>query len=505
MSRLRAPSPFPPEPVRELMLTALPSELSLDGKPPSFRYVYLPASHVKALHPAASVVAGMRGAGKSFWWAALQEPQIRALVAQLDPRAEVLEESLIAVGFGERPNIERYPSRDVLEKLLRLEGVTSRLIWRTVVAHNLPPAQNPVAHLSNWEERVHWVRDNPEAVDRLLEAADTELARTNKWFLILFDALDRSASTWRDIRLLTRGLLETTLDFRVYRRLRVKCFMRIDQLEDKHVVDFPDASKVTGSPVELTWPVADLYGLFWQYLANSSDPWVDEFREIAQAQFGVEWLTTELSADQVWRMSPDSVHNQERQRHLVHAIAGPWMGGDRRRGFPYTWIPGHLADAHGRVSPRSFLAALREAAEDTNSRYPGHSYALHYESIKRGVQRASDIRVRELEKDYAWVDRLMQPLRGLTVPCRFEEIRSRWVEADVFRRVTEKLEPRGEFVPPPDLPDAEPDELRLRLEQLGIFLRMGDGRVNIPDVFRVGYGLGRKGGVRPLQKASVHP
>ena len=34
---------------------------------------------------------------------------------------------------------------------------------------------------------------------------------------------------------------------------------------------------------------------------------------------------------------------------------------------------------------------------------------------------------------------------------------------------------------------------------MGIFLRMRDYRINIPDVLRVGYGLGRKGGVKPVR------
>ena len=34
---------------------------------------------------------------------------------------------------------------------------------------------------------------------------------------------------------------------------------------------------------------------------------------------------------------------------------------------------------------------------------------------------------------------------------------------------------------------------------LGVFHPLYDGRVNIPDVFRVGYGLGRRGGVKPAR------
>ena len=75
--------------LRDLLLSALPEETSLHGNVPEARFVYLPASHRKALEPNASVVVGMRGAGKSFWWAALQDSKIRSLVSHLAPHAGV--------------------------------------------------------------------------------------------------------------------------------------------------------------------------------------------------------------------------------------------------------------------------------------------------------------------------------------------------------------------------------------------------------------------------------
>lgn len=52
---------------------------------------------------------------------------------------------------------------------------------------------------------------------------------------------------------------------------------------------------------------------------------------------------------------------------------------------------------------------------------------------------------------------------------------------------------------PPRHVEQGPDGVRTDLESLGVFMRLHDGRVNIPDVFRVGYGLGRRGGVRPIR------
>ena len=492
--------------LRDLLLSALPEETSLHGNVPEARFVYLPASHRKALEPNASVVVGLRGAGKSFWWAALQDSKIRSLVSHLAPHAGVSEKMHVAVGFGETaPGPDTFPGRETLEKLLS-DGVAARLIWRTVVAYHADTKDSPLRVLPTWQERIYWVTNNPEIVDQRLAERDEAFAEAHTWFMVLFDALDRSASTWKNMNRLIRGLLETARDFRPYRRLRVKCFLRTDQLDEGEVADFPDASKVLASSVELTWTREDLFGLLWQYLGNASHKGAEHFVQISEAHFGIRWEDTQVGDVRVRRVAPSCIYDEAAQRQLFHSIAGEWMGRDWRRGFPYTWIPNHLADAGGNVSPRSFLAALRAAAQDTNERYPAHDTALHYESIKRGVQRASSIRVRELTEDYPWVHALMEPLSGVVVPCDFAEVALRWKEAraiEALRKSAQRDEEKR--LPPAHLEmGVDANGLRRDLEELGIFRRTHDGRVDIPDVYRVGYGLGRRGGVKPLRtKASL--
>lgn len=45
------------------------------------------------------------------------------------------------------------------------------------------------------------------------------------------------------------------------------------------------------------------------------------------------------------------------------------------------------------------------------------------------------------------------------------------------------------------------DGVRDDLKGVGVFQIMDDGRVNLPDVYRVGYGLGRRGGVKAIRQA----
>jgi hypothetical protein len=190
----------------------------------------------------------------------------------------------------------------------------------------------------------------------------------------------------------------------------------------------------------------------------------------------------------------DTVKRDEQlQRPLFAIIAGNWMGRDRRRGVPYLWSVGHLADGKGRTSPRSFLAAIRAAAENAEERFPSHQVPLHYESIKYGVQKASGIRVSEMAEDYSWVETLMEPLKGLTVPCTFDIIEEQWKSSfgsDPQKSTFDRL--------PPEHYEAGWNGIRKDFEKLGIFELMKDERVNMPDLYRVGFGLGRRGGVKPV-------
>ena len=470
-------------------LVALPEGTSYD-ETPTPEQVYLPPSHLKAMDPNNMLVTGMRGAGKTFWWAALQESAVRQFINRTDPRSALNESTDVRTGFGIRPALEKYPDRDVLQNLMR-KRVEPRIIWRTVLAWQLAEQSHPLQQKKTWRARVDYVADNPEAIARLFEKRDAEFDCQGEYLLMLFDALDRCADNWKDMYRLIRGLMQTALDMRSYRRLRVKMFLRSDQVDETQIADFQDASKVLSSSVELSWPARELYGLLWHLLINgqTSDP----FKRF----LGDEWQQVNDDGQRKMFVVRRTLV-MEGQREKFHGITGPWMGRGPKRGFPYTWIPNHLSDTGGRVSPRSFLAALREAAADTDDQYPDYQHPLHYDSIKRGVQKASSIRVNELREDYPWVNDVMIPLNGLVVPCKFDEIADRWQRDDVVASLRESIS-QNEIKLPPRHIELDIDGVRQDLESLGIFLRMHDERVNIPDVFRVGYGIGRRGGVRPVR------
>jgi hypothetical protein len=455
--------------LRAAILSSIPADPFQTGAPEP-RFVYLPRTHVRALDPDNMLVVGARGTGKSFWWhALLSDPARETLQLPAMTRGALK----VSAGWSE----DRGPDKDTLAAL-RKRGAETRQIWRAVLLTQLSPE---LQAMPTWRERVDWVAKNPEPVAQTIRACDDALDGSGARHLVLFDALDRTADEWNERRALLKGLLQLVLDLRSTRAIRAKVFVRPDMVQDPEVLAFVDASKVIGSRVDLTWPRYELYGLLWQYMGNA-EKGAATFRQLHPG-----WRPDKVG---IFRM-PDTLRGNEQTQQLVFAqVAGTAMGTNERRGLPFTWIPTHLGDASAIATPRSFLAALRTAAEETDK---DSSLALDWRSIHSGVRKASEIRVTELAEDFPWAKPAMEALKGLAVPCSRKDLVSRWVTQNVTELIKK-------------LPDGGSNKniqlgqqgLLNDLVDVGVLELRSDGRYNIPDVYRVGFGLKRKGGVKPV-------
>ena len=456
--------------LREAILNA-PLETSNFGETPKPGTLYLPPSHLKALRLDAHIVVGGRGVGKSYWTAALQSPPLRQ---QLGIVASELKDLEVFAGFSEKGDIYNHPNADVFSSLFEKNGDPYDL-WRAVVLRWVALRSGETIPTQDWESTVAWLKETPEAAARLME-------RKRDWKgLIVFDALDRTSTDWQRMDDIVRGLLRTVLWLKSYPALYAKVFLREDQAQ-RTVFNFQDASKLTATKAELSWARHDLHGLIWQRFINAPGIHGERLREICD----------HTHQDGVWLVSQKMKLESDAQKKAFETLAGPWMGRDKRRGVPYTWSVGHLSDGRGQTSPRSFLAAIHQAAEDSQERHQDHSYALHYESIKRGIQKASEIRVQEMAEDYPWVPEILSALNGMNVPIDFPAVQEKWLE---------KFPAGPSGIRSPGLPvqhlDRGWDGVREDLQRLGLLETRRDGRLDMPDLYRVGFGLGRKGGVKP--------
>lgn len=498
-------TPFPPDETRQAFDSGL-SEIHTSSSAPQrgVAFTYLPASHAKALKPDTTIVEGIRGAGKSFWWAALHSAKHREFLSSTFVEASDLANIRTSQGFGNDSNPDNAPKKDVLTHLTKTSE--PRNIWKATLATQLDfPAPFPQG---DWAKKVQWVAEYPEEYERLLYSKHSQLKEEGKKHIILFDALDRLAGDWKGIRPLAKALFQLALDMRSFHHIRLKLFVRPDMLEDKEIMSFPDASKLFGEKVSLQWNKLDLFALLYQCIGNA-DKGAEAFRNHCKTEFHLDWEQT----DEVWVIPKHLRTNETSQKAVFHAIAGDKMGAGQNKGYPYTWLLSHLLDGRNQVSPRSFIAALKKAADYTSS---PEKNALYYRGIQEGVQEASRIRVGEIVEDYPWVEQVAQPLRGLIVPCNPNEIINIWEQSSILETLRNSTEDDNAKLLPQHLNEGYEGILK-DLKGLGVITQQGKIQINprlfdpdeagittqqskiqVPDVYRVGFGMGRKGGVRPL-------
>jgi hypothetical protein len=332
---------------------------------------------------------------------------------------------------------------------------------------------------------VRWATQNPSKVEDAILAADGDAGQNDRTKLFLFDALELLHSDRRIADQLVKGIFELALNLRTStEHLRVKLFIRYDMF-DTVQFDFADASKLLTNITDLRWSETSLYALLFHYMSS------------AHSEFSPEFLSETGWSE---RYNGD----KDKQRQVLERIASKYMGTDRRKGYTYTWLPNHLADGRQQVSPRSFLSALWHATQRTEEGFAGHRWPIHWDAIRQGVQHASQIRVSEVKEDTPWVTDAISPLRGTQVPIERDEVVRRWndaklgAELSAQREMTSKLsddDSDGQKLFATGPLNIDYEGLISELMDLGVMTLRSNGKLDLPDVYRIAFDIGRKGGV----------
>lgn len=478
------------EELRALLSASLPSAQDADTIEPTVNTLFTPDTHRLALDVDATIVKGGRGVGKTFWFRSLLDERLRAVAAH-EYRIDRLTRMTVHAGYGADNVPERYPGSAELRSLVD-GGVAPWDLWNTVllVALGMPDLDD----ISSWKDRVQWVREHPAMRDRAIAEADRRAKADGVLRLILFDALEHLHRDRRQADQLVAGILQVALELRLStRNIRFKIFIRPDMF-DGALLSFPDASKLVSNAADLKWSPPNLYGLLFHYLGNHFSSSAERFRA-ATPGWGEPTPGRHLPP-------PSLLGDEQQQSELFTTIAGPYMGANFRKGHTYTWLPNHLMDGAEQVSPRSFLSALTKAVEETTAQYAAHEYAIHHEGIRRGVQAASTTRVGEIKEDLPWVQTAIDPLAGQQVPIDESSVIDLWTEhglTEVLQGQATRLVEGEKVRTGPRYPDRYPGLIE-ELIQLGVMRRRKDGRIDLPDVYRIAFSIGRKGGV-PRVKA----
>jgi len=174
---------------------------------------------------------------------------------------------------------------------------------------------------------------------------------------------------------------------------------------------------------------------------------------------------------------------------FVNEMLGEYMGKDAKKGVSYSWVPNHLQDTHGVLAPRSFLKCFSVAAQRMCERPEDvagleQNRILSPSMIQGAVVDVSADRVRELEEEYWWLNRLKTVFRGATMLMDKTEFIS-LIHMDIWSDSVRD-----------QLPASSPEGIFEMLEKLGIIFIAKDGRVNVAEIYLHGFGMKRKGGLR---------
>ena len=103
------------------------------------------------------------------------------------------------------------------------------------------------------------------------------------------------------------------------------------------------------------------------------------------------------------------------------------------------------------------------------------------------------------------MDTVLKVMGGLVVPLTKQDLISRWKDQRTLATLKVLADREGSdrrFIPPSDVLDTD-DEVEAysklidQLMNLKIFFELSDGRINMPDLFRLQANVKRKGGMRP--------
>ena len=334
-----------------------------------------------------------------------------------------------------------------------------------------------------WREGRHesaaWANPSVAPLSGLmatLDAIERNLREAGRIVVVGYDHLDRIGINDRVAREAATSallLLWLTLSTR-YRQLRAKIFVREDVFAAS-LSRGADASKLRARSISLSWSTQALYQMLIRQMANRSP----ELRAwIQSGRFGV--ALTERSA--LGWFPPGSLPESGNcsQQGFVEHLVGRQMGKGVNKGYVYRWIPNRLQDAHRVIAPRAFVNLVAYAAETALERGPraGYQRLLHPLELQAALEVTSKQRADEVKEEHPRVE-LLETLRGLQLPAQRGEVlrRFRGGPADV-------------------LGESDETEALAELLDVGVLRSRMDSRIDVPDVYRYGYGIKRKGGVR---------
>lgn len=491
--------------ILESLSKIAPENAAAEDEDNLFPYFLPLRSYSKLADSKVFLITGGRGTGKSeLFQVLISEDGLEYVLSESDrKRFTRLKKAKFVVGYqSQGKESKNFPGKTIFDKYAKMqdaEQITcfwAGLLCATILRQYLSDdkflniaitylGQEQTENLSRYshmpEKWLGWMSGNLEKWEAFLDSFDDYLASKEERIFITYDELDRICSEYKNLFLYIRSLLNFWFHHNArWENLKTKIFLRSDLYNSK-ALHFVDSSKMRAYHLELRWDSISLYRLLIKRLANSGNELAVKYLE------SIPGLLTPKSMGVLGRLPEDS---EEALKKFIEKIIGKYMGKNPKRGISYSWVPNHIQDANGEVSPRPFLKCFVFAAAEL-CEHIGEIEKLEDDKLlfpprlQGALAEVSRDRVRELiEDEYGWLEILTQKLNG----------KSMLMERSEFLKY---LSPENWPVNEREtLPGTTPNELLEALENLGIFFETEDERINTPEIYLHGFGLKRRGGIK---------
>ncbi len=323
-----------------------------------------------------------------------------------------------------------------------------------------------------------------------LDDLERRLRQEDSRIYVGYDELDTLGGfDWPLMARMVRGLVAFWSDYgRRWQRIRAKVFLRSDLFRRHAGMGTADFAKLAANRAELAWSDAALFAMLVKRIANTTD-------ELAAYCRGAR---IRLDQHEALGLIPEIKEPQDAYPFLER-LSGEFMGAGEKKGFVRNWVLAHLRDGNDRVSPRSLVRLVEQAAgKDAANRSLRPPRLIHPTALRQALDDVSDSHVTQgISSEWPWLEGVREKLRrGRLVPWARREIVDlldvNWEETWGARdgpSVRPPVEQAADFVD--------------YLIDLGVFRRRSDDRIDVPDLYLSGLNLRRKGGVRrgPRSKA----
>jgi hypothetical protein len=106
----------------------------------------------------------------------------------------------------------------------------------------------------------------------------------------------------------------------------------------------------------------------------------------------------------------------------------------------------------------------------------------------------------ELREDYPWIDLPLEPLRRQFVPIEKGDLFELWKDWRVTEKILEQAKESEWLAPIGVIIEHTPEALLQTMTSIAVMEERANGKINVPDIFRVEAGILRKGGVAVPRK-----